>query len=150
MTLEASLIVPMVICIFVFLIYSAYYLYGRCVLSQDAYALAFNATRSEALGFGDDMAGYVSSKAGEKAGNKYFGSIKPDFSAGVSGKKITVKGSGQVRHRAMQRYFLMPGDGWDYAAVGKAKKFEYARHIRRLTRIKDIGEEIIDLNMGDE
>ena len=44
MTLEAALIVPMVICVFSLLIYFSYYLYGRCILSQDAYILAFRAS----------------------------------------------------------------------------------------------------------
>ena len=44
MTLEASFIVPMIICVFALLIYFSYYLYGRCILSQDAYILAFRAS----------------------------------------------------------------------------------------------------------
>ncbi len=150
MTIEASLIIPMVLCVFVLLIYFSYYLYGRCMLSQDSYILAFRATRSRSFGFGDDMASFVSSKADEKAGKKYFGSSRPFFEPEISGKKITVKGGAEVRHRAMKRYFLMPESGFEYAALGKAKRWEYAEHIRKLTRIKDIGSEIIDLDTGDE
>ncbi len=149
MTLEASLIIPMVICVFVLLIYFSYYLYGRCVLSQDTYVLAFRATRAESDKKGKGMASYVSSKADEQLGSKYFGSTRPQVKSSVSGKNITVKGSAQVRHSAMPGYFLMQRKGWSYKAAGKARKREYALHIRRFTRTKDIGQEILDFDNGE-
>jgi hypothetical protein len=150
MTLEASLIIPMVICTFVLLIYFSYYLYGRCVLSQDTYVLAFRATRAGDGKSGRDMSSYVSAKADEQLGSKYFGSTKPEVKSSVSGKNIMVSGSAQVRHSAMPGYFLMQRRGWGYKAAGKAKRREYAKHIRQFTRIKDIGKEILDFDTGED
>ena len=82
MTLEAALIVPMIICVFALLIYFSFYLYGRCVISQDSYILAFRA--STARFGGDDPGGYVASKAASQAGRKYFGSSFPSFETQVS------------------------------------------------------------------
>lgn len=43
MTIEASLIIPFVLCIFVFLIFAAFFLYNKCILNQDAYIKCFRA-----------------------------------------------------------------------------------------------------------
>ena len=142
MTLEASLVMPMVICVLGLLIYFSYYLYGRCVTSQDAYLLAFRAE----LAWDDTApAAYVSEHGREVAGRKYFGSSFPAFETSVSGKEVTVKGRAETKHSAMGGYFLKPRQGWDYSAAGQAKKRRYSEHIRRLKRITDIGKEITDL-----
>ncbi len=49
----------------------------------------------------------------------------------------------------MGRYFLKPQSGWEYEAAGRAERFEYVKHIRRLTRLRDIGKEIMD-NIGED
>ncbi len=142
MTLEASLIMPMVICVMALLIYFSFYLYSRCIMSQDAYTLAFRAglaaeeTSPEA---------YVSEHRSAVAGRKYFGSTGVNFEAQVSGKEITVKAGGNTKHGAMGRYFLKPRDGWGYSAEARVRERRYAKHIRRLKRLKDIGNEILDI-----
>ena len=142
MTLEASLVMPMVICVMALLIYFSFYLYSRSVLSQDAYTLAFRAglaaeeTSPEA---------YVSENQAGVAGRKYFGSTGVSFETEVSGKEITVKAKGNTRHAAMGRYFLKPREGWGYSAGAIAKERHYAKHIRRLKRLKDLGNEILDI-----
>ena len=145
MTLEASLLMPMVICVFALLIYFTYYLYGRCVLSEDAYILAFRAGVSDRGGAPYDPAGFVAERSGDVAGKKYFGSAKPVFETTISGKDIRVVGKSASKHRAMGRYFLKPSGSWEYEAAGRATKREYAGHIRTLTRLRDIGKELTDL-----
>jgi hypothetical protein len=44
MTIEASLIMPMVIGVYLFLIFSAFYLYSKCVLIQDTYLKCYRAS----------------------------------------------------------------------------------------------------------
>ncbi len=134
---------PMVICVMALIIYFSFYLYGRCVISQDSYILAFRAS----LAWDDDTTPglYVEEHSGAVAGRKYFGSSFPGFDTAVSGKEITVEGKDEAKHSAMGRYFLKPVEGWGFAGEGQAKKRRYAEHIRTLTRLKDIGKEIIDL-----
>ena len=148
MTLEASFIVPMIICVFALLIYFCYYLYGRCILSQDSYILAFRASVADEEIYSSPE-DYVSSRASKVTGNKYFGSASPRFEVAASGSKILVRGYGEAKHSAMGRYFLKPQSGWEYEASGRAKRFEYAEHIRKLTRLRDLGKEILDY-IGDE
>ena len=148
MTLEAAFIVPMIICVFALLIYFSYYLYGRCVLSQDSYILAFRASIADEEISGSP-ADFVSSRASLVAGKKYFGSSFPIFETTTEGKSIRVHGRSEAKHAAMGRYFLKPGSGWEYEAAGRARKFEYVAHIRKLTRLRDLGKEIMD-QIGDK
>ncbi|SFQ21540.1 hypothetical protein SAMN04487928_12420 [Butyrivibrio proteoclasticus] len=126
---------PMAICVFVIIISFAYYLYGRCILSQDTYILAF---RTSIL----DTKEYT--KTDEKLGNKYFGSTKPVIKTEVNENEVIVRGYANVRTRAMGNFFLMPKTGWDYMAAGKAKDLSCIKHIRKIKRYKDIGEGFLE------
>ncbi len=142
MSLEASLIMPMVICVMALLVYFSYFLYGRCILSQDTYILAFGAALSR-----EDKAPsvYVENNREAVTGRKYFGSKPLHFKTEVSGKEILVSAEGETRHGAMGNYFLKPRGSWEYRAQGMAKIRRYSEHIRKLTRFKDIGKEIFDI-----
>ena len=135
---------PMVICTLLLLIYFTYYLYGRCILSQDCYILAFRAVTTKDREFCDNPAGYVADRNSEQIKNKYFGSERPRFETNVFGKEVTVKGRASVINRAMGRYFLKPREGWDYIVAGKAKDLECIKHMRTVKRIKDIGEKVVE------
>ena len=144
MTLEASLIMPIVICVIVLIIYFAYYLYGRCVLSQDTYILAFRASSTHLPEYAEDKTSYVYNKADEKLGKKYFGSTKPVINAETNGKEVLVRGYANIKTKAMGNYFLKPKSGWDYMAAGRAKDLDCIRHIRKIKRYKDIGERLLE------
>ena len=145
MTIEASLLMPMVICVMALLIYFTYYLYGRCIISEDSYILAFRASISDKDGNPYDPEGYVAQKASDVAGKKYFGSEKPVFLTNRNGKDVRVVGKSSSRHRAMGRFFLKPSGSWEFEAAGRATRRQYTRHIRTLTRLSDLGKGLIDL-----
>ena len=138
MTLEASLVVPMVICVFCLLIYFAEYMYGRCVISQDCYILAFRAS-VESQKTGKSPEEYVLENGHIQAGKKYFGCSKPSFSAQQAGKTIRVQGNTETKHSAMGRYFLKPINGWELEASFTAKQRNYPKHVTLIKRLKDIG-----------
>ncbi len=84
MTVEAALVIPAAIFGIVLIIYMAFMVYGRCILSQDVYLLGFRASLLyEKQGY-SSPAGYVTDHADEKTGSRYFGSTKPQISASVS------------------------------------------------------------------
>ena len=145
MTLEASLLMPMVICVMALLIYFTYYLYGRCIISEDSYILAFRASISDKGGGYYDPEGYVAEKSSDVAGKKYFGNERPVFEPRVDGKDVRVTGRSMTRHRAMGRYFLKPQGSYGIEAAGRATHRQYTKHIRILTRLSDLGRELIDL-----
>ena len=148
MTLEASLILPMVVCVIALIIYFSYYLYGRCILSQDVYILAFRASTAKSEQYREDPVSYVNDKAGEKAGRKYFGSSFPRFEAQKRGKEVRVQAFASASHSAMGSYFLKPSGSWEYEAAGRAKRRDCPQHIRKAARLKDLGKEI--LSRGEE
>ena len=139
MTLEAALVIPMVICVITLIILFTYYLYGRCVLSQDAYILAFRASVDKDR-YDAAPESTVNAKKDRVVGKKYFGSTKPQFhvTTGASGKEIKVEADARIRAGAMGDYFLKPRSGWEFNAGQKAKCLEQVKHIRRMTRLKDI------------
>lgn len=136
-TVEASFILPMVMAIFVILIHSAYMLYGKCLLTQDTYILCF---RASILSEDNNMSPteYINSHKDKQFGNRYIGNKKPVISAAQNGKTIKASAETEANHRAMGRYFLIPQDGYQTKARAKVSIFENAKHIRKLTRIKDI------------
>lgn len=135
MTVEASFIVPMVICVFALIIYCTNYVYARCVLAQDSYILAFRASMEKEL----SPEAVVSNKAQLVAGKKYYGNSYPDFGCATSGKEIEVTGQTHTRHSAMGGYFLKPKGSWKLKSRQYAKKRDYSGHIRTVKRIRDIG-----------
>ena len=134
----------MVICVLTLLIYFTYYMYGRCILSQDSYILAFRASTAK-YDFKDDPEGYVLAKCDAQVGSKYFGLTRPSFTVKTNGKEVIVVADAEVRHSAMGNYFLMQKDGWDLTAALKAKRRDYASHIRLCTRLRDLGKEILGI-----
>ena len=135
MTVEASFIVPMVICVFVLTIYFTNYVYARCILAQDSYILAFRASMEKDL----PPAEVVNTKAQLVAGKKYYGNSFPEFGCSSAGKEIEVTGRTLTRHSAMGGYFLKPKGSWGLESRQYAKKRDYSGHIRTVKRIRDIG-----------
>jgi hypothetical protein len=144
MTLEATLIVPMVICIFALIIYCANYMYARCILSQDCYLLAFEATSND-LGTTFESLADLEQKGMSLATKKYFGNRQPSFSVtGSMEKEVRASGETETKHGTFAKYFLMPHEGWGLEASFTAKKRNYAGHIRKVKRVTDLGKEFVD------
>ena len=139
MTVEAAFVVPLVIFVFAALIYFSSFLYTRCVLTQDSYILAFRATSNTDASYKDAPGNYVMNKSDKVAGKKYYGSSKPYFSVVIRGKEVEVLGKTVVRHSAINNAFGTIRKRWELEAMQKARKREYAGHIRTIKRLKDIG-----------
>ena len=135
MTVEASFIVPMAICVCVLIIYFSNYVYGRCVLAQDSYILAFRASMDKEA----PPENVVAQKSAAVSGKKYYGNSKPVFECSTSGKEIEVTGKTETKHSAMGRYFLKPKGSWKLQSRQYAKKRDYSGHIRTIKRIRDLG-----------
>ena len=136
MTVEASFVVPIVVCSFIFIIYISNYMYARCILAQDSYILAFRAA-NELDEYGNPQA-YIQEKSERIFAKKYFGNRKPKFTAKQQGKTVVVTGETETKH-SFGRYFGLPENGWKLESIESAKNIEYAKHIRTIKRLKDIG-----------
>ncbi len=131
--------VPMVLCAFAMIIYFTNFLYVRCILSQDCYVLAFRSVSGVNDNMPEDPGGYVMAKSGIVAGKKYFGCGSPFFRAVCSGKTIEVSGHTEVNHAMTGCFSGLRDNGWDIDVSQKARKREYAKHIRTVKRLKDLG-----------
>jgi hypothetical protein len=69
MTIEASLIMPLVIGVYLFLIFSGFFLYSKCVLIQDTYLKCFRASVFTYWeeGFGEVSYGFLANKSATEA-----------------------------------------------------------------------------------
>ena len=144
MTVEASFVVPVVVCVFAAIIYFSNYLYDRCVLSQDCYVLAFRSVSSANNQMGEDPGEYVLEKSSKVVGKKYFGCSRPNFKTKVNGNTVSVNGNVSVNHAITGTFASLSGASWDINVTGKATKREYAKHIRTIKRIRDIGTKEIE------
>jgi hypothetical protein len=144
MTLEATIIVPIVICVFVLIIYFTNYMYVRCILSQDCFSIALEATDNNMNEKYNSHAERSEGESGSRA-KKYFGQSSLCFLVSDKSKNtVMVEGSTETKHSAMGSYYLKPQNGWGLKASFSATKRKYASHIRTIKRLSDMGKEIIE------
>ena len=138
-TLEASLVVPMVLCIIVMIIHLSYYTYQKAILAQDTYLLGF---RAAVLGRQQEMDGtqYIPSNAAEQFGNRYIGSPIPEVEVNDNGRTIKVQAETEADHAALGAHELMPKSSWKVSAGSKADVIHRGQHIRRIDRVIDLGK----------
>ena len=138
-TLEASLVVPMVLCIIVMIIHLSYYVYQKAILAQDTYLLGF---RAAVLGRQQEMdaTSYVAANAGEQFGNRYIGAAQPQVNTIDNGRIVKLESETEADHAAMAWHALMPDDSWKVNAGSKADVIHRGDHIRRIDRLVDLGK----------
>ena len=139
-TVEMSLVFPIVLFVMVLIIHFTFYLYGRCILSQDVYLLAFRASVADEEDIGTDRVSYLQGIAGAQFGRKYFGNQIPNLSVEASDSEIRVRGETEASHRAMSGSDLMPWGSWTHGAGARAEIVDPAGRIRRIDRIGDVAK----------
>ena len=150
-TLEMSLVFPIVLFVMALLIHFTFYLYGRCILSQDAYTLAFRASVAPDEDTGGDRRSYLESIADHVLGSKYFGNSYPTMEADVSGEAVRVVLTTEASHRAMSGSALMPDGSWVHYAGARAEVTDPSARIRKIDRVGDIAMGVADeLRQGGE
>ena len=113
MTVEASLIIPMILCIFVILIYAAFFLYDRCCFNQDAYILCFRESirKDEETVRGPDPQKALEGK-NRQFGTKYFAARNVSVSSSADREWVRIEGSASTLPPVFGNYFLMPENIW--------------------------------------
>ena len=137
MSLEASFIMPWVIFLFIFIIYTSFYLYDKCVLFQDAYILCLRGSVQKEEG---GALKYVNEHMMEKFGNKYFGVSKVYGSAMQSGQVIKVIGECSIKIPFDNFLTISKDSGWKIHTEAKAQIINPTKIIRKCR----IAENIID------
>lgn len=150
-TVEASMIVPLIICLISFIFYLTFYLYNQCIVSQDAYLLAFRGSACNGYGNSSNLS-RVCGKSPEEVKQLVIGQCKEQFGKKYAGihtfiseveadkKKVVVKVSGTMAAAFTER--LLPHKYWNFHATGQAERICPTECIRKVRMAKKITNKI--------
>jgi len=138
MTVEAAFILPMVLAIYVLIIFTGFFLYDRCLFTQDACILCFR----ESIRKDEGSHVHVSPELVENAaprqfGTKYFVLGDRNISAragGFAGTHIFVEGNALVNAPDIIRVFQLREDAWQIVFGAEARKSDPPLTIRKYRR----------------
>lgn len=139
MTVEASLIMPMVLCVITVLIYTGYFLYNRCLATQDAYILCFR----ESIHKDDSLWSYpdgsvVRDEEEDQVGDKYLAAKSKSTDVSTDGSIIRYSGEGNVAPPLFGGNVIMPQGIWTYRYGMSARHTDPPLNIRKARRIYDL------------
>lgn len=134
-TVEASLIMPMVLCIYVVIIYAGFYLYNRCVATQDSYVLCFRESihKDESLWSYPDGS-VVRAEEDGQVGTKYIAIKSRSTSVSTDGGIIRYSGEGNVAPPLFGGSVIMPRGIWTYRYGMSARHTDPPLNIRKARR----------------
>lgn len=135
MTLEASFIMPWVIFMFVFLIYTSFYVYDKCVLFQDAYTLCLRGSVQKEE---DGTVNFIITHMNGQFGKKYFGTDKVQGSAEQHGQEVKVYAECRVQ-LPLNNFMTMAGEeSWQIHTSAKAWKINPTKLLRKIRMVENI------------
>ena len=130
-TVEAAMLMPMVLLLIMFLFYITFYMYDRCVISQDVYLLAFRGSLYCDMKK-EEIQQSIENQCRETYGNKYIGVERLDSQVKAENKVISVEASG-----------YMNMTNWKLQAKAEAERICPVECIRKWRLIQKIGNEFI-------
>lgn len=135
MTLEASFIMPWVIFMFIFLIYTSFYVYDKCVLFQDAYTLCLRGSVQKEE---DGAVNYINNHMSGQFGKKYFGTDKVQGSVEQHSREVKIYAECRVR-LPLNNFMTMTGEeGWQIHTDAKAWKINPTKLLRKCRMVENI------------
>ena len=151
LTVEASIIIPLAVFLTGFIFYLTFYLYNRCIVSQDTYMLAFRggacgycgSGRSGVYGCGksaEEIERLIIGQCDEQFGEKYMGINKLISTVQVDKKSVVVEASGMMTTAFTGQ--LLPQRHWDFYARGQAERICPAEYIRKVRLAKKIADRV--------
>lgn len=143
MSVEASFLMPWVIFLFIFLIYSGFYLYDKCVLFQDAYSLCFRGSVQKEK---DEALEYVNGHMSERFGKKYFGTGGVEGEVKLDGNEVTVIGSCRVKNPIVNFFTISGENGWNIQTQAKARITNPVKIIRKCRMAENFMNKVGDEN----
>ena len=134
MTVEASMIMPMVIGVLVICIYAAFLLYDRCVLYQEAYLVCLRESyRKDSDGPAVDTE-EMDEAAADLIGELVFAADTWSGTADKDGKWAVYQGTAAILPAVFGGFFLMPEDIWKITFTASSRKTDPAWSIRSWRR----------------
>lgn len=131
-TVEAALVIPIMLGIFVMVLYLSFYLYDRCLLSQDCYVLSYR----QSIEKGDrDRSGQAA--LSEQSGHKLFMLSRME-TASTGGSTISVKTNAAMEPPLFGLDFFREQSYWILGVQEKARKTDPPRDYRRVRRLMNL------------
>lgn len=131
-TVEAALVIPIVLGIFVMILYLSFYLYDRCLLSQDCYVLSYRQSIEKGK---EDRSGQEA--ASEQFGQKLFMLSRIETAAG-GGSTVSVKANAAMEPPLFGLDVFREQRHWILGVQEKARKTDPPRNYRRVRRILNL------------
>lgn len=141
MTVEAAFIIPWTIFIIAWLIYLGYFEYDRCLLFQDNYILASQA--SAQIKTRTEKQSWLSANIPERTGNKYMGTSRVNMEGYVSGSRIKMTSSHKVSHPLSFHDGFIPEGNWNISDTVNADNFSFTERLRIQRGIGRVAEGIL-------
>lgn len=136
--MEAAMIMPLTIFLFCFLFYLTFYLYNKCIVSQDTYILAFRGSLccdKEA----DEVRHYVLKQSAAQFGRKYLSLNNLISTVEADSKSVVVKASGRLNTSFTRK--ILRQQLWKLSIDREASRSCPVEIIRKTRWIKKISEE---------
>ncbi|MDE5589231.1 MAG: hypothetical protein K2J60_08850 [Acetatifactor sp.] len=135
-TVEAALVLPLVIGALIFTVFLFIFQYDRCLLEQDINMLAVcagtaTAENSEAL---EEI---IRKKASEVFMDKYAAWTMNDLQIAVKGSRVSVRGGGYLTLPLPEWNFFRQENEWEARTLRETLRISPADYIRLYRKIKD-------------
>ncbi len=139
LTLEASLIMPFVLMILVFLIYTGFYYYDKCLLQQDAYRIMIRGSQMRFM-TNEEVAQKLLNDDLNLNDDKYVMCVVADKRIGVDYNSISVEQQAMLR-AAYPSIFRTTGNNvWEMNFRKVAVRIHPVETIRSFRKIENIIE----------
>ncbi len=134
MTIEAAFVMPMVLCVFIIIIYVAFLLYDRCVFTQDARVLCLRESIQREEGAPKIDVERLKSNEQRQFGSKYFAVNSLTTDAYTEGSRCVYEGSFRVFPTSFGSDGIMPKSIWNVTFRASARKTDPPWSIRSFRR----------------
>ncbi|MDE6639634.1 MAG: hypothetical protein K2K63_03850 [Acetatifactor sp.] len=135
-TVEAALVLPLVIGALIFTVFQFIFQYDRCLLEQDINMLAVRAATATAES-SEALEEIIRKKASEVFMDKYAAWTMSDLQIAVKGNRVSVRGGGYLTLPLPEWNFFREENEWGARTLRETLRISPADHIRLYRKIKD-------------
>lgn len=145
-TVEAALIMPMVLALYVLIIYASFFMYDRCVAEQDAYILCMRegTRKDEGTALAPDPQRILADEKRQQ-GTKYIALGNWSSRAYAEGSKSIYEAQGGCAPPVMRNIFPLKEGTWTIRVRGKSRKSDPPLLIRKYRRRQYIVRSAVEI-----
>lgn len=134
-TVEAAIIVPIVMSVLVYVIFMSLFQYNRCLLEQDIGMLILYAVESDEQE-GTELKNNLEQKLKDLYWDKYFSWKQEELQVSVKGEKVEIYGMGELQFPFMDWNLAHLNTKWSAQAKREGYRLNPTEYIRLINRLK--------------